>query len=208
MKNFKLHMGNCIDFLKKIPDQSIDNIFADPPYGNETNYKSYKDTRDNLEKLINSFMPEAKRVAKRIIITCGVKNIYLYPEYDWSLCWVNMAGVGSSSWGFCCWQPILVYGKDPYLSNGLGRKPDTYIQKQNKNDRDVDHPCPKPENVMRWIIDRTTIKNETILDPFMGSGSTGIACAKLDRDFIGCEIDPYYFEIAKKQIENSQQCLL
>ena len=88
----KLIHGNCIDFLKTLPDQSIDNIFADLPYGNGTEYNSYEDTEENLAKLVNAFMPEALRVAKRIAITPGTGNITLYPKSTWTLAWVNEAG--------------------------------------------------------------------------------------------------------------------
>jgi site-specific DNA-methyltransferase (adenine-specific) len=194
-----LYCGDCLEYMKTFADASIDVIFADPPYGNETEYDTYKDTRENLIKLVSEFMPEALRIAKRVVITPGVKNMYLYPEYTWVLSWVNMAGVGSSSWGFSCWQPILVYGKDPFLSQGLGRRADTFMQRNNQV-ANVAHPCPKPDNVMRWIIERTSIYGETVLDPFLGSGTTGVACMQLNRNFIGCEIDPKYFAIAEKRI--------
>ena len=68
----------------------------------------------------------------------------------------------------------------------------------------VDHPCPKPTNVMRWIIERTTFKNDNVFDPFMGSGTTGVACVQTGRNFIGIEIDPTYFAIAEKRIAEAQ----
>lgn len=199
---YKLHLGDCLEFMREMEDKSVDVVFADPPYGNETDYATYNDTRENLVKLVNGFMPEALRIARRVVVTSGVKNMYLYPEYTWVLSWVNMAGVGSSSWGFSCWQPILVYGKDPFLSQGLGRRADTFMQKNNQV-ADVNHPCPKPTNVMRWIIERTSIKGETVFDPFMGSGTTGVACVELGRNFIGCEISEDYFKIAEKRIKQA-----
>jgi DNA modification methylase len=202
--NVQLIQGDCISILKGCPDHSIDNIFVDPPYGNGTVYDEYKDTRENLKNLIDLFMPEALRVADRVIITPGVKNIYLYPEYTWILSWVNMAGVGSSSWGFSCWQPIIVYGKDPFLQSGDGRHPDTFIQRLNRV-ADVDHPCSKPENVMRWIIERTTKEFETILDPMTGSGSTGVACMQTNRSFIGIEQSQKYINIARKRIDQAEK---
>ena len=61
------------------------------------------------------------------------------------------------------------------------------------------HPTQKPVPLMKWCIERTGA--ETILDPFMGSGTTGVACAKLGRTFIGIEIEPKYFDIACRRIE-------
>jgi site-specific DNA-methyltransferase (adenine-specific) len=62
------------------------------------------------------------------------------------------------------------------------------------------HPTQKPLPLMRWCIER--VRGDTILDPFMGSGTTGVACVQLGRKFIGIELDPGYFDIACKRIEN------
>lgn len=199
-----LHLGDCVEVMRSFPDKSFDTVITDPPYGNNTGYSDYDDSRENLALLVAAFMPEALRVAKRVVVTPGVRNIYLYPEYTWILSWVNMAGVGSSSWGFACWQPILVYGKDPYLQSGRGRRPDTFVQTQNQVAK-VDHPCPKPTNVMKWIIERTTNPGESILDPFTGSGTTGVACVGMGRKFTGIELAPSYYEIAKSRITDAEQ---
>ena len=110
---------------------------------------------------------------------------------------------GSSKWGFSCWQPILVYGKDPYLANRKGRRPDLIYcnSKAEKNG----HPCPKPLKAWTQILNRVSaFEGDTILDPFMGSGTTGVTCVQTGRNFIGIEIDPNYFEIAKTRIEKAQ----
>lgn len=200
----ELYCGDCLEIMKSIPDKSIDAVITDPPYGNNLMYATYQDTRESLEKLVPAFMQECLRVSDKVIVTPGVANIYLYPKYTWILSWVNMAGVGSTSWGFSCWQPILVYGKDPFLATGKGRRADTFIQKLNQVS-EVNHPCPKPDNVMRWIVDRTVFEGDTILDPFMGSGTTGVACVQTGRNFIGIEIDEGYFKIAEKRIHDAQQ---
>jgi site-specific DNA-methyltransferase (adenine-specific)/modification methylase len=66
------------------------------------------------------------------------------------------------------------------------------------------HPTQKPAALMRWMLGLRWMPGGTILDPFMGSGTTGVACVQTGRDFIGIEIDPGYFEIAKKRIEEAQ----
>lgn len=65
------------------------------------------------------------------------------------------------------------------------------------------HPTQKPYEVMRWCIEKLPKGTDTILDPFMGSGTTGVACARLGRKFIGIEIDPRYFDIACRRIEEA-----
>ena len=68
-----------------------------------------------------------------------------------------------------------------------------------------EHPTQKPEALMKKLLLIHSNENDTILDPFMGSGTTGVACKELGRNFIGIEIEPKYFEIAKRRIENTQQ---
>ena len=70
-------------------------------------------------------------------------------------------------------------------------------------DRERQHPNEKPEKLMRMIVETHSNQGDAVLDPFMGSGTTGVACAKLGRRFIGIEIDPGYFEIACKRIDDA-----
>jgi len=67
------------------------------------------------------------------------------------------------------------------------------------------HPTQKPVALMRWILALPWLSSyKTILDPFMGSGTTGVACVQMGRDFIGIEIEPKYFEIAKRRIAEAE----
>ena len=69
------------------------------------------------------------------------------------------------------------------------------------------HPTEKPVGLMAHFINLHTIPGDTILDPFMGSGTTGVACVQTGRNFIGIEIDPHYFEVAQKRIAQAQMQL-
>lgn len=62
------------------------------------------------------------------------------------------------------------------------------------------HPTPKPLSIMEWLVNLTTVPGDTVLDPFMGSGTTGVAATKLGRDFIGCELDKAFAETARRRI--------
>ena len=85
-----------------------------------------------------------------------------------------------------------------FLAKNLGARGD-YIE-HNESSEKNGHPCPKPIGfVIRWI-DRVAHNANSICDPFMGSGTTGVACARLGRRFIGIEIEPKYFDIACKRI--------
>ncbi len=206
-RGFRIINTNSTEYLRGyqvVPDEYLfDCVITDPPYANMTEYDSYMDSRENLEILIDLVMPYLLRLAPRVIITPGVDNMFLYPEPTWTLAWVNPAGVGSSSWGFTCWQPILAYGKDPFLQDNKGRRPDTFFQQITEKNDDNPHPCPKPYNVMRWIIERTTRINDHVLDPFMGSGATGVACAQTSRRFTGIDLSSEYCKYAAKTISEA-----
>jgi DNA modification methylase len=71
------------------------------------------------------------------------------------------------------------------------------------------HKTQKPVSLMLWVLENYSKIGDTIFDPFMGSGTTGVACMQLGRNFIGCEIDPNYYAIAEKRIKEaaSQQVM-
>jgi DNA modification methylase len=106
--------------------------------------------------------------------------------------------IGKTS-GFQTWEPILVYGKAKKCV--LRDSVDVPISQQADTGN---HPCPKPIKLLRWIVENFTEVGDTVLDPFTGSGTTGVASVQLERSFIGCEIDPGYYAIAKKRIERAR----
>src|SRR3990167_7602013 len=117
-------VGDCLDLMKLMPDKCVDLVLTDPPYGIGYEYDLYNDTKENLVELINSFIFEALRIGKNVVVTPGITNVSKYPEPYWMMAWSYQGGANRGKWGFNCWQPILVYGKDPYLVNGLGARAD------------------------------------------------------------------------------------
>mgnify|MGYP001254107517 CR=1 FL=1 len=201
MPNVTLHLGDCLEYMRGMPDKSVDAVITDPPYGINGDYKSYDDTPEKLASLVPEFLHEAKRIAGVVAVFTGVKNMHLYQDSDWRLAWVCPAGTGVSSWGFTCWTPIAVYGKDPY--SGKGSRPDVYVDYKPKREG-WPHPYEKPLGVMLWSIERFCPFGKTVLDPFMGSGTTGVACVKLDKNFIGVELERDYYAIAERRIRDAQ----
>jgi len=195
-----IYHSDCREILPTL--EKVDLVLTDPPYGNNTDYGIYEDTEDNLRLLVRDIMPLILDKTSRALITCGVANIGLYPKPEWILSWVTPAGSGSGKWGFCCWQPILAYGGDPYLANGLGRRPDTIIKTELTGIKS--HPCSKPIDIWQMILLRGSVKEtDTILDPFLGSGSTTEAARKLNRHCTGIEIEEKYCEIAANRCRQS-----
>ena len=197
-----IYCGDCRDILPTL--DKVDLVLTDFPYGNDTDYGTYEDTQDNLRGLIRTTMPLILEAGKVALVACGIGNMWEYPKPNWVLSWSweNTAS-GSSVWGFNCWQPILAYGKDPYLVNGLGRRQDSKLFRSIDHKK-TNHPCPKPDRVWDWLITRGSISTgDTILDPFLGSGTTAYCAKKLNRKCIGIEIEEKYCEIAAKRLSQS-----
>jgi len=194
-----LYNCDCLEFMKEMEDDSVDLVLTDPPYGVGMAYDVFDDTFENVKNLMAKVMPEVLRISNRTALTCATRQIGLYPLPKWILCWFNKAGTGMNPWGFTCWQPVLVYGKDPYLENRKGSRPD-YIE-HSEASKKIGHPCPKPDKFWVKLLDRcSVIKSDTVFDPFIGGGATGIACEKLGRKWTGVEISEKYCEIAAKRI--------
>ncbi len=192
--------GDCLEIMKDWPDNCVDLVLTDPPYGVGVNYDRFNDTQDNLIPLVRQFMNQSVRISKRTVLTCGHTNIWHYPEATWVMAWVNKAGSNRNSWGFTCWQPILCYGKDPYLANGLGARHDIIIA--NETTEKLGHPCAKPIKFWTTLLHRASVKTtDLILDPFCGSGTTCVAAKMLGRNYIGIDISPEYCEIARMRLK-------
>ena len=195
-----LYLGDCLEILPTLP--KVDAVITDPPYGIGLEYGDYVDSIENISALGPKVVEIALGMARVVSVTTGNLNQYLYPKPTWTLFWFNRAGAGSGPWGFSCWQPIMCYGPDPYLATRKGRRAD-FIEWSEAAEKNG-HPCPKPYQFMfRWIT-RVSLSG-SICDPFMGSGTTGVACMNLGRKFIGIEIEPKYFDIACERIENAQR---
>ena len=186
--------------------EKVDLCLTDPPYGlgdtvsNKNNYDRHEDSRANLVALIAGFVPLAKKYCVRMVITPGVKNLFLYSEPSWTMAWFTPAGAGRGPWGFCCWQPIICYGKDPRLASGEGSHPDSLVHTES-SDKSI-HPCPKPIKFWAWILERASVKGGDVFDPFLGSGTTLIAAEQLGRKCYGIEISPAYCDVIVERWEN------
>ncbi len=208
------HIGDatlwCADCREILPTLGkVDAVVTDPPYGIGFPYNSYEDTPEALAALIAAFMPAALAIASRVVVTPGTSNIAAYPRPLWTAAWTWETTATYGALGYSQWQPILFYGEDV---KGFGN-----VNGVIKSDRihftggsaKIDHmeggghTCPKPLTFVQRLLSRFSLEGETVADPFMGSGTTGVACANLGRSFIGIEIDPGYFDIACRRIEEA-----
>ena len=214
-----IYHGDCREILPELGTSIADVLVTDPPYGvglttKTSDYRQsaafdngeslrasvlYQDEPAVVESMIRDYFPVLLSVVDRGLIFCGPKMLFAYPTPVAVGCVFTPNGAGRSPWGFQCMHPILFYGKDPYLSDGRGSRPNSFRTEQPNREK-WDHPCPKPYAWMTWAVERSSRPNETILEPFMGTGTTLVAAKQLGRKAIGIEIEERYCEIAVKRL--------
>ena len=203
--NAELWLGDCRDILPTLP--KVDAVITDPPYGigeaagkNASRGKlavakdfgndSWDDNPISLE-----LMQMVRDAGKWAIVFGG--NYYPMPAAKCWLVWDKENG--DSDFADCelAWTNLpKAVRRIRYMWNGMLRA---------NGEPRGDHPTQKPVGVMAWAIGHVPAPNHTILDPFMGSGTTGVACMNLGRKFIGIEREPKYFDIACRRIEDAQR---
>jgi site-specific DNA-methyltransferase (adenine-specific)/modification methylase len=198
-----LYLGDCRDILPTLP--KVDAVVTDPPYGiGEAAGKSK--TRKGLGPTIDyghadwdnePIPPElmrAVRAAGRWNVIFG-GNYYDCPP---AKCWLVWDKVnGSNDFADCelAWTNLpKAVRRIQYMWNGMLREPGA---------QRGDHPTQKPLEVMKWCIGHLPEPNSTILDPFMGSGTTGVAAIQMGRSFVGIEREERYFEAACRRIREA-----
>lgn len=169
-----------------------DLVLTDPPYGVDIEYGEFGSDRPaDVRALINRFVPLVRRYPV-VLLTSGHRNMWAYPPSDWMLVWVHPAGMGRGPWGFNWTNPILAYGKDPYLKAQLGGRQDCLVLAADRQGVEG-HPVPKPLKVWTWLMERGSPKRgELVFDGFLGSGTTMVAAQNLGRRCYGMEIEPKY----------------
>jgi len=182
-----LHLGDCLEVMKGMDDNSVDAVITDPPYGMN---------KAVWDKKIPKWLHLVDKI--KTAIFCGIVGMRDYPIPDWIGAWVRLGSTQRNGKykGFNNWEPILFYNINN-LENDVFNFPNYH--------EDFGHPTTKPIPLMKKIITRLSNPGDTILDPFMGSGTTGVACVQTGRNFIGIEIDEKYYKIAEKRIKDAQQ---
>ena len=200
--NVQLHLGDCLEVMRSMPDKSVDAVITDPPYNVGLDY-SNGDNRKDYQEWCALWFAECQRIANFTIFTPGMVNIamwYRISEPLWVASWHKPNQCSSSRLGgFNAWEPILIYGKP---NKRVGH--DAWSMSIGQQKDVGNHPCPKYLPFWKKMIIDITADASTILDPFMGSGTTGVACVQTGRNFIGIEIDPTYFAIAERRIKEAQ----
>ncbi len=102
---------------------------------------------------------------------------------------------------------IVLYGRDPYLMTGQGSRPNGKYGCFGNDSNRQSHPCAKPEAAMTWAVERVSLPSELVYDPFAGAFTTALACLRLGRRFVGCEIDQGYFDYGCARVAEASRQL-
>lgn len=207
-----IYHGDARDVLPDIADPLV--LITDPPYGVDLGidkdmrggshglakerYASYEDTYEQFCAVVVPIIRECAERCVRGAVFSG-PHLQDLPKADAVGGVYCPAGSGRHRWGFKTFLPVLFYGTDPRLQ--FGAKPNTIVSSAVAERNG--HPCPKPIEWMRWLVERATLQHETVIDPFMGSGTTLRAAKDLGRKAIGIELEERYCEIAAKRLSQS-----
>jgi len=218
-ENMWLMLGDCLERMKEIPDGSVDMILADPPYGMNLTpqratgkFHKQKIKNDGNLDWSDDFFKECYRVLPKKdcggFFFCSHHSVGQFIEsgkkagFDvknllvWDKDWFGMGGN---------WRPnfelILLLTKGRFVTHSNNKS--NILKYRRLSGQKMVHPTEKVVPLLEELIVEPDYNPQTILDPFMGSGSTGVACVNIGRKFIGIELDQGYFDIAKQRIEGA-----
>ena len=224
MKDIKLLKGDCLELLKNIPDKSVDLVVTDPPYlieSTTTNGKTgafgstarsfHNEIKPLTNGVSNDVLTEMLRIMKKvnIYIWCNKEQLFQYMEFFKGynmdlLAWHKTNPVPTCNNKYLSDTEYLLFFREKGVKiyGSYETKKKYYVTPTNKADKDkYGHPTIKPLDIIQNLIINSSNEGDVVLDPFLGSGTTGVACVNTNRKFIGMEIDEEYFAIAEKRIE-------
>jgi site-specific DNA-methyltransferase (adenine-specific) len=238
MSECKLYLGDCLEIMKGIPDKSVDLIITSPPYnlggdfhtmsgGRRISYGDYGTCKDNLSQAEyaewqvefldvcylklkddgNMFYNHKNRISnfeclsplKWIFRSCFTLRQEIIWDTTNEICFDKRRFTP-------CHEKIFWLSKSKTFIDNSNAYSDCWVFRNKLQRKDTGHPATFPIEIVKRILE--VCKGQSILDPFMGSGTTGVACKELGRNFIGIEIEPKYFAIAERRINQTVENLL
>lgn len=228
----ELHNGDCLDVMAQLPDASVDAIITDPPYcsgartsaaisgrgGMSRKAKWNVQPLDTDRMTTTGFvwmMREIAMEAERVLVDGGSMLCFIdwrqYPQLYGAIESANLRIQNMIVWdkmtlalgnGFRNQHELIIHAAKG-VPNVYDRATPNVLQVQRINSSDI-HPTEKPVELMRKLLAVVSGIGSTVLDPFMGSGSVGVACMLDGRNFVGVEKDPQYYAVARSRIETAQ----
>ena len=228
MSDIKLYNEDCLEALKRLPDQSVDLVITDPPYrvisggrNDALSRRKWNSPSGILSKNdgkifefndidFEEWIPEVYRVLKdnhdfycmtnvinliKLCNVCEKAGFHLHNILIWQK---NNATPNRWYMKNCEYTLYFYKGRARPINNMGSKTVHSFSNLPHKN-----HPTEKPIKLMEFYITNSTNEGDIVLDPFMGSGSTGIACKDNNRNYIGIELDKKYFDKAQERLNES-----
>ena len=206
--------GDCLDVLRTLEAGSVDAVITDPPYGiGFGRYNMHDDDPAKYDELMHRFVAEANRLVSDgfVFVWQGMKTAHL-----WNNWFPKGYRVFAALRNFTqylptpvqySWDPVIFWQIGSSKIKGVAGQRDYHMGNTARwvTEKSNGHPCPRPIDTVQYVVQLVTRESDLILDPFCGSGTTGVACVQTGRRFIGIEIDPGYADIARARIERAAE---
>lgn len=224
-----IECGDCLNLLKQLPDKSIDLVVTDPPYvidnkGGGLYTQEDKQYVKQLEGIKDGFstevLDELCRVMKNINIYlwCSQKQLFPLIEYfvEGKKCNFNLITWHKTNPIPACGNKYLTdteyclffREKGVKIYGEFSTKFTYYVTPLNQKDKKLyNHPTIKPLDIIQNLVVNSSLEGDIVLDPFLGSGTTAVACVNTNRHYIGFELDPQYYDIACKRLDEVEGVL-
>lgn len=219
----RLYLADCLQVLPTLDKASVDAVVTDPPYGIVNKFGVHNGKPGCGSRRMQFAWDDASNVSQAVaqaVSQAGAAFVFVgFDTHSGVQESLRAAGMTPKPWVWVktCpppplpgnWWPsafelaIYAYRSGAWFGDDNPKRSNVYVGDtlRHGNSEKAGHPTQKPMHVMGHIVKSIVPPNGTVLDPFMGSGTTGVAAVRLGRRFIGIEIDPHYFEIAVKRIE-------
>jgi len=202
----KIILGNCLDILPTIPNNSVDLVFTDPPYNRHKQYDNYDDNLpdEEYQVFVETFLSECKRISNnRLVIFIGSLLIKQYWDLipDAKLIIIRKGAIGTPFKDYYYQFFGLLVNVPPNMQiydlwTDIRMPGEGYYYREER----YPNPGQTALALVERVIDYYSKEDDVILDPFMGCGTTAVAAKKLNRRYLGCEISPKYCRIAEERL--------
>lgn len=211
----KIYVGNNIEVMKEIKNYSIQLALTDPPYNLGIDYGEYYDDNKTYDEYFDWckewFKVLYSKVIDKVVFTPGNKNLAMWFDIMKPTvisCWHRPNTRTSVNLGLLNnWEPILIYSKTKKKVNALRDYYSFYVEMGicRSFQKDVkEHYCPKPIELWKALVLDYSNPGDTVIDPFMGSGTTAVACIETGRNFIGIDINPKFVDMAYGRVNKAK----